>query len=195
MKTFSLKTVLLTLVTFCTLAIANAADTKPLAEFKIESGSKVVQVLLSSKDVDVTITDMVGHILVKDHITNRKNTIRPYNFGELKKGIYFIEISDRLRTTTQKITVSEKDVLIDTTSNLRYKPFFKETNNYVDVNMLIENRPTQVQILDKNSNILYDHTFNDVLLQKRFNLTELEEGSYTMRVVQDDHIYFHTFNQ
>jgi len=104
--------ILLVLVVISSSAFARRATDKPvpvsgLAVMKNGSTFKVFYKGANASDIKVSILDADNNIVFVETIRKVESFVRPYNFENLAKGEYTIEVSDAALRQTQKVQYGE----------------------------------------------------------------------------------------
>jgi len=130
-------------------------------------------------DVNVTITDESGAILINDRINDQPGKI--YNLKELTNGTYNVAVSNELRTINSSVAISGNNVSV-IASSTTYKPVVTVKEGYFDVNALAQGRTVTVTVLDSEGEVFTTSYRNVAAISKRFVTKDLPAGEYTVIV-------------
>ncbi|TAE00460.1 MAG: hypothetical protein EAZ97_05720 [Bacteroidetes bacterium] len=135
----------------------------------------------SGEEVKVKIFDEQGHRL---HADWSKSTMarRSYDLEQVGKGIYKIEVKVGEFETTQTVAFG---------INLDAAPFQANFSDLNDshVNVRYENgsKGVYIRLVDEKENVVYsEKTEDEANYSRKFNLSRLAKGKYTMQVVYED---------
>ncbi|MEO1257982.1 MAG: T9SS type A sorting domain-containing protein [Bacteroidota bacterium] len=129
----------------------------------------------------IRIKDMGGVTLLNESYRNVTSLSKKINMTNLPIGTYFVEVEDRIkiqafiiRMTSSGLTVThqpEKDY---------FKPLFIQKGKYVDMCMLLlPEKYATVSIFSSNGKmLLQDVVHDEASLEKRFNVSNMERGTY-----------------
>ena len=168
---------------------------------KIETDASEKSIYLSfeannSSIVLIQIKDNNEVILHQEKITNQKAFSKKFNLKNLPKGEYFLEISDEIKDVIQPIEVSDSNVEIDPLNRSEhYKPVYVFNHNMLAVNFLaLKNDKLTVQISNSQNREIFTQEFETGGLPfgKRFDMSKLEKGKYTVKVIAKEGVYYKT---
>lgn len=138
----------------------------------------------------VTIRDEKGGLIFKDLIQAEKVYGKKYNLKNLKNGVYDVVIEDSQKRTIESIDItSDKiELLAKRTS---FKPAMEFKDNTLDFNLLAFGKNTSIKIFDDNSDLVFEETIvNQPTICKKYNLSNLKDGLYNIRVDHDGYSYY-----
>lgn len=147
-----------------------------------------------SDAVNVIIKDIDGATLLSENLNTNK-TGRVYNLKNLPAGTYSIEMSDDLRITTQAFTLNKDAVVIDKAVETFYKPVFVSSDNTVDLNLMNLGNNVSIKITDRQNNTYLDQKEQETSINKRFDVSSLPAGTYTMSINMDGRTFSHDFTK
>lgn len=132
---------------------------------------------------------------VYNEMLNTGKTDRKFNLKGMAKGTYTLEISDDLKITSQQFTITESDVVVDKTVNTIFKPVVVSKDNKIDVNLLNLSKNASIHIQDKYEGTIYSQQQNTSSVNKRFDISSLPSGSYSVNIDVDGRTYVHDFTK
>lgn len=148
-----------------------------------------------SKKVNVTVEQLAapasiwvvnadGTVLLEEKTSSEKFA-KIFNLELLPAGEYKVIINTDRKEIIQPLTLKSDAVVINDTKREEYfAPFIRLREDAVDV-MLLNNRLSDVNvaILDEQGGTVYEEDINNVLkVEKRYALSDLKKGNYTVRV-------------
>lgn len=145
-----------------------------------------------SKSVDVQIKEASGNIILSETL-KIKNSDRKYNFKNLPDGEYSIQITDDLKIATQHFSIRKEEVKMSQSVETIHKPFITKKDYHLDINLMTGGNTAFINITDINNNIVYADKYETATIHKRFNITSLVPGSYSMTVSIKDRTFTHEF--
>lgn len=139
----------------------------------------------------VTIWDQQGNAIVKENI---KKTTK-FNLKYVPDGNYKIETEDLLKIDFQEITI-DNGKISSTTNQTIYKPYFNDKLGFIDMNLMAQGKPVKLTLRNANGQILMEESIQDqVSITRRFNLSKLEEGQYSLEVDINDRLFSKIINK
>lgn len=146
----------------------------------------------AKKNFVVEIKDQFGEILLTRKMKNNSENIsQRYNLKNLPDGVYYISISNDLQKTIQTIQIADNQVIVkEDNSKKYYRPTISVTETSLDVNMLLLDNRASLIIQDKIGDIAYATSFeNESSINKRFNLSDLPKGDYTIIIRTEEQTF------
>ena len=141
--------------------------------------------------IQVSIKDLNGVTLYDDTLSKHKINHRKYDLRNLPIGSYSVIVTYDKMMKIQKIKKQHNSIKIekDTVQTI-FKPTFNEHSDYLDLNILsLSKQNIYLKIEDDEGRIIYTNQ-NQIngSYQKRFNLSQLPEGSYifTVEFIKDN---------
>jgi len=141
--------------------------------------------------IQVSIKDLNGVTLYDDTLSKHKINHRKYDLRNLPIGSYSVIVTYDKMMKIQKIKKQHNSIKIekDTVQTI-FKPTYKEHSDYLDLNILsLSKQNIYLKIEDDEGRIIYTNQ-NQIngSYQKRFNLSQLPEGSYifTVEFIKDN---------
>jgi len=142
--------------------------------------------------VDVLITDEEGTILYTD--IQSVKTARKYTMDNLPDGNYNVIVSNDLKTIVNKISIDGSEMTVDYGASVVYKPTIKISETSIDVNYLA-NGDTKLMIYEGND-LVFESAFNNArAINKRFNITALPAGNYSVTLETAQAAYTQNFSK
>lgn len=147
-----------------------------------------------SAKVNVQIKEATGVTILEETLISAKAG-RKYNLKNLPDGQYTLEMSDDLRITTQNFYISNNEVVVANDINTIYKPFILTGDNNVDVNLMTLGKSALLNISDKDNNIVFAQKLEATAVHKRFDVSSLASGSYTVNIAMNGRSFTHEFTK
>lgn len=146
-----------------------------------------------SNSVEVLIQDKYGITLYSK--TQTLETSKTYNLENLKAGDYTITISNDIKSVENNITITKDGLIIDFNANTTFKPVFNILENNVDINFLSTGSDTDIYIR-KDEQTLHHSSIKDALtINKRFDISNLPAGSYSVIVSNNNGSFVQNFTK
>ena len=162
---------------------------KDLSDLKIRSENRNSFVLEltndSELDIKVTLKNKEGITIYSDNLEQPGLIQQRYSLRELPSGIYTLVVASENVLKIQSISKSEGRVEVNTEAlQTVIQPTFHQHSHYLDLNMLCNwDQEVSLTIRDSEGHLIYDETVRpEESLQRRFNLSILKEGSYSITV-------------
>ncbi len=128
--------------------------------------------------VVVSIIDFEGETVFTETFKANKKA-RKYNLSNLKVGTYTLIVEDAEKVTSKKVHISNASLLVDNNTEELVKPTVVNNGEYwvLNVSNIVG---AKITILDEEGNNLYNYVVESTSLNKKFNVSKLAEGSYTV---------------
>ena len=134
-------------------------------------------------NLEVEIRDADGLVYYNEVLTDAKSYLKRFEMKLLPNGNYFIEISDDHTIRTYNFELFDNKLSFDQKAfTEEFKPIVVENENFIDLNFLnISGKKTSVYIFDENQDILFQERIkSDLSVHKRYDISELKSGNYTI---------------
>lgn len=140
----------------------------------------------NESDLTVQLKDLTGFVLMTDNVTDEKVTGKKYNLKNLPTGDYVLEISGDQKVMTQALSLNDEEVTISDNSDLYYAPTVTIDEDKLDLNVLSLSKDVEVQIRDQEGNVVFKTDLgSQISVNKRFDLSQLDNGEYAISVYQN----------
>ena len=184
---------LITTSILCLVSVMSMA--KETSVFSVKNaGTNGISLQLTNvieTQIQVSIKDLNGVTLYDDTLSKHKINHRKYDLRNLPIGSYSVIVTYDKMMKIQKIKKQHNSIKIekDTVQTI-FKPTFNEHSDYLDLNILsLSKQNIYLKIEDDEGRIIYTNQ-NQIngSYQKRFNLSQLQEGSYifTVEFIKDN---------
>lgn len=189
MKTF----LILISITFSTLPLSAAIEVSAI------NGTKKIAISLNelNKPTKIELLDLQGIILTSTKVkTSTYNSI--FDLSTLPDGKYFLSVFLNNKEWVQPVVITNEKLILDKKAVKEYfSPVFNENGKKLDIVMFNQFlSPVEIQILNQNGQPIFNEKLGSVLrVEKRFDLSTLESGTYTMVVSAHERNYYHTIKQ
>lgn len=163
------------------------------------SGTKKIAITLSelNSPTKIELLDQQGIILTSTKVKSI-NYQSIFDLTILPEGKYFLSIQLGTKEWVQPLQLEADKVNIDKKAIREYfSPVFHSNGNKLDLILLNQFlSPVEIHILNENGQAVFNEKLGSVLrVEKRFDLSTLEAGTYTMVVNAHDRNYYHTIRQ
>jgi len=160
-----------------------------------KSKSLLVETSLWKSDkINIQIKEASGVVILDETVKNTKN-LRKYNLKNLPEGTYSLEISNELKITTQEFTIYDNGVLLSSDVKTVYKPVVIWNNEGFDVNLMTLGNTAFINIQDKDNNIVFAEKLVTPAVHKRYDISSLASGEYTVTVAMNGRSFVSTNNK
>lgn len=189
MKTF----LILISMAVCTLPLTAAIEVSAI------NGTKKIAISLNelNNPTKIELLDLQGIILSSTKVkTSNYNSI--FDLSTLPKGKYFLSVFLNNKEWVQPIVITEEKLILDKKAVKEYfSPVFNENGKKLDIVMFNQFlSPVEIQIINQNGQPIFNEKMGSVLrVEKRFDLSTLESGTYTMVVSAHERNYYHIIKQ
>lgn len=143
--------------------------------------------------VNIEIRNEEGVIIYNDKLSTQHG--KKFSFENLPTGTYAIVLSDNLKSTRQMFEINYGTLEVSPEVVTTYKPVVNITNDFIDLNYLASDKKTYVTIYDENNSIFNVTFVDNNNINKRFDTSNLPQGTYTFNVSSVNTSYSTTFNK
>ena len=129
----------------------------------------------------IRIKDMGGVTLLNESYRNVTSLSKKINMANLPIGTYFVEVEDRIKVQAFIVRMTVNGLTVNHQPEKDYfKPLFIQKGKYVDMCMLLlPEKYATVSIFSPDGKmLLQDVIHNEASLEKRFNVSNMERGTY-----------------
>ncbi len=184
-------------------AVANSPLFLGKTQITLESSKENKTLVVQLKDVgnntvSIAIKDAKGEILETKEVKGNENFVFRYNLDRLPEGIYNLSLTNATTEYIQPIDVCKNCVNVLTQRLVqRNKPSFRYANDKLDVNVLNHSqKPVSVTFFNEDGEkIMEDNAASGIAYGRRFDLSNLADGTYVIAVKLNDATYYHTVNR
>jgi hypothetical protein len=191
---------LVVLLVFFVLPLAmQAKDDIPFISISAVGGEKKVSLILKNLHTTTTIRLESARqgILLEEEVNNAEYA-RVLNLNELEDGDYKLSVITGVRETEQPLAITRTGLSLNATERKEYfAPVIKLNGQLLDL-IVLNNRLTtlKLKIEDIDGNLVYDSEVRNVVkLEKRYNLSQLPAGEYTVVLSVGDKTYTKTIRK
>lgn len=193
------KFIQMTILLFAVTSVSIANDLLPSIILKnVPSEKKFTLSIEGLKDnAEIILTDESGQILLSQETNGQPAFAKVFNLSQLPEGEYFLTVSTSLTETVQPLTLNETGVLFDSGKKREFfKPVIRVAEGYVDVS-LFNGRigDVSVRIFDHKNEMVFQEKLDNVLVvEKRYRLSQLPWGNYSIEVATPSKTYYKAFD-
>ena len=129
----------------------------------------------------IRIEDTEGMMLLNERFRNVTSLSKKINLANLPEGTYFVEVEDRIKTQAFTISMTDGELSIERRPEKDYfKPLFVQKGKYVDMCMLLlpDKYATVCIFSNDGKMLLQEVVHNQASVEKRFNVSNMERGTY-----------------
>lgn len=176
-----------------------AKDDNPFISINTIGSEKKVSLVLKNLRTPTTIRleSALEGILLEEEITNLEYS-RVLNLNELSAGNYKLVVSTGVRETEQPIAITRTGLTLNINDRKEFfAPVVRMNGSLLDVSLLNNNLTTlKLRIEDAEGVLVYeDQASNVVKVEKRYNLSKLPAGEYTVVLNVGDKSYVKTIRK
>ena len=180
------------LMSFTTFAFAGHT---PVLSTKIQTKTKFTLRLVNLKKANtkITIKDVKNQTLYTETLRSKEDYVKLFNFKKLPKGNYTINVTWEGGQITQPIIYKFKEMEISRLAQHTINtPTFDIAENKVKVGLVKSiKQKAKTLILDQSGKVVYKDKFEQVgKIKRQYNLSQLEEGDYTIQVNIDNKYFY-----
>ena len=176
-----------------------AKDDNPFISINTIGSEKKVSLVLKNLRTPTTIRleSALEGVLLEEEITNAEYA-RVLNLNELSTGNYKLVVSTGVRETEQPISITRTGLSLNIGDRKEFfAPVVRMNGSLLDVSLLNSNLTTlKLRIEDAEGILVYeDEARNVVKVEKRYNLSKLPVGEYTVVLSVGDKSYVKTIRK
>lgn len=145
----------------------------------------------SNKELNISLSDIDGHVIFSENLTNEEKYVRRFDLSKLKTGNFFLKVENKLKETTYNIEVTDTTVIVIGEKN-SIKPVFRKKADMVYLNLLnLEKKTVKIKIVDSFDRVVFEETVkHELLIEKAFNFKDAYSDSYTVMVTTNNKTYY-----
>lgn len=190
--------VLLSVLFVLPLAMQAKDDNPFISINSIGSEKKVSLVLKNLRNpTTIRLESVQDGVLLEEEITNAEYA-RVLNLNELSAGNYKLVVSTGVRETEQPIAITRTGLSLNINDRKEFfAPVVRTSGQLLDVSLLNNQLTTlKLKIEDAEGALVYeDEVRNVVKVEKRYNLSKLPAGEYTIVLNVGDKAYVKTIRK
>jgi len=135
------------------------------------------------KQTDLSIKIMMedNTIIFHDRLDTKKSDGIKYNLKNLESGKYSIVLEDEAKRVEETIILFDGK-LVEKEAKVIYKPLIENMGDKIKVNFLSYSGEAVVSIYNEYGTVYHEKFINASPLNKLFNISDLNPGTYTMMV-------------
>jgi len=138
-------------------------------------------------NVTIQLMDSYGAVLRTEKVKGNVKYAKAYNLDQMPTGDYKIVFKDNLKESIQPFTISDagKVIVNRKEASIIYNPAVRLKGKVMDLNMLYfsTDENINIQILDVEWGSLHtEKVKNTSKLERRYDLSELGRGDYTLKI-------------
>ncbi len=165
------------------------------------AGERTFAIYVDSRNVNSV------HVVIRDEnrstVYEEKNSAgevfnKKYNLKNLPKGKYTVTVDNGLSISSQPIFLLDKTLIIEQRDETTFfKPSIRRNHDKIDVDLLsLDGHEINLQIVDYEGRINYqDELLIDGRFQRRFDISKLEKGNYSIYITVFDGSVSHSFEK
>lgn len=176
-----------------------ANDSKPSLKI-INEENKILKLVSNDvKHANVTFRffDEQGINLLSDRITVDNDLSKAYDLSNLPKGIYEVELEDKISLRKYFVIINAENLeILENTIGKIYKPQILLEKHFISFNMLnLAKSDIKLVISNEMGEELFSEKIKDsITIHKRFDLSKLVNGEYTVKVMTKDNFFATTID-
>ena len=177
------------------IAMANINDNDPRVKVNIIETKLMKLTLTGNTEMfEVTVKDSYGYQLHTEKL-NSLDYSKKYDLTNLPNGNYTMEFESKSRIKVVPFRVSSSAIVLNNSEEVVYfKPMVRKVEDDVFVSMLaLNNENLEILLYDEDNNLLYtDILKNSRNLDRKFNLSNLRSGDYSMVLRTNGRTFYET---
>jgi hypothetical protein len=180
----------LVLIMMVAIASINAmANTYPTLNVEGKRSFKLELNDWQNEDLFITIIDEAGEVMHSENIL-KAGIARKYSLENLPIGFYKMTIADQSKDIAFDIFVTYEGVTVNNTGKVYFRPFVKNTDEKIDINLLTIDKKVLVNLLDSEGNIVYTEKTDKIMkYEKRLDISNLPSGIYSLSLYVEGRTY------
>ncbi len=167
------------------------------AYFNVKSAGDKTFVLSFQKplsmDAQFRIEDQDGQILFIEALEKGTHAAKKYNMSNLPEGEYFLYLEDEMSLKLQPVVLKPAGLVVEPAKRTEvFKPIVTMNEGKMDFSLLhLSGQPVSIEILNAQGDVLYNEPKAESgSIQRRFDLTNLPAGDYSVAVRTDDNTFY-----
>jgi len=179
--------VLITTAMLCLVSIVAMANELSVFSVKIADKNTIALQLSNviQNQIQVVLKDSDGFTLHVETLDLSDLNQRKYDLSTLPSGSYTLMVTydDIIKVQTINKKYKTLEIAAEDLQTI-FHPTFRQHSKFVDLNMIaLSDQKVHLKIRDGEGRLIYDESNQlNGSFQKRFNLSQLDEGSYTFVV-------------
>ena len=146
--------------------------------------------------MNISLLTQDGEEIYSESIQPAIKRHRKYNLELLPKGNYKLVVSDDLRTVTYAIEIAYGADIEVSEGKTSFIPQVSLTEDKIDINLLAQNEKVRISLYDNDgNNLYYENINNSMVVEKRLDISNLDNGDYTLSMYVGDRWYNNTFEK
>jgi hypothetical protein len=142
-----------------------------------------------NEDLFITIVDEAGEVMHSENV-DEAGIARKYSLENLPIGFYKMTIADQLKDIAFNIFVTYEGVTVNNAGKVYFRPFVKNTDEIIDINLLTMDKKVLVNLMDSDGNIIYSEKTDKIMTyQKRLDISNLPSGIYSLNLFVEGRTY------
>lgn len=156
-----------------------------ITQYGMAKLSLVMDGMSLNTEATISLEDEKGYILLSEKVKETSSFGKIFDLKNLPEGKYNIRINTQTRLTIQPLTFTATEIVIDAKKRkVIFHPVIRQSENFLDISWLA-GRIASVNVTIQNNEgatIFEDKVKNVIKVEKRYNVAQLQEGSYTVKV-------------
>jgi hypothetical protein len=158
------------------------------SEVTVTAVQKTITVKIQDSEISdalVTIANNEGIQVFTETVTGQAANLRKYNLQKLKIGNYTLTVKRKRSTLIQPFSVNIDNVeVLSVLSETHFTPVVALKGDFLNVSASSFGRPgINVSIIDNLGSKVFEASYEDFTLQKRYDLSKLQNGAYVVEVI------------
>jgi hypothetical protein len=183
------------------IAGVNTISARTIGDVKVKpvEGSKKAVVTINNyqgKKVNVSVSSENGYTnYYKEAISGNNSYSKIYDLKEFEDGSYRIVFDDEYETLEKVIHISGDELKVEHEVKFM-KPKFNETPEKLYVYFTnLHNEEVNISIYDETQKIHSEKITDSQFIRKKFDITQLHQGTYSLWLDTDTKSYHYTFTR
>jgi hypothetical protein len=160
--------------------------------------SKTVMVSLNNNangEMTITLEDAFGEKFASDVIKPTARFAKRYNLAQLETGKYRIVLTKNAVKTIQPFELTNRNIILNESERKeKFLPSISQKGKKLDVNVLLGNFSNIIVKMYNNEGVttFEDKNYVVLTLNKRYDLSALNAGTYVVEVIAGDEAQYFT---
>ena len=195
MKKLAIKTWVIMMLFGLALNV-NAKDLEPFSLYMSKSSEAKKLIMrfdnMLANVVKAKIISDKGIIVHQEKINTSEEKVRKYDLNQLEQGVYTFIIDDLMKVEKVQFTIGPKEVsFTDEPTEVTFKPtVWVNGDKTVDFNLMSLGKDTKIVITRDGIEYLAESFKGDNTISRRYDLSKLENGVYTMMVTINGETFY-----
>jgi len=152
--------------------------------------------LNAKKGHQVSIVDANGNVIHREIVERNGQYMQRFDLTNLKDGLYTIELNKDFEIVIKPFKMTSNEVVfLKSKEKTVYKPVVRTEKNLLMISQLALNKePLKIELYYNDVLIHKDVLGDATILERVYNLSKTEKGSYKLKMTSGSKSYIERFN-